>query len=63
MKLTVVDWEVEHAVRSSGMKLRITPAECEACGFVFQGRTRLSGPSRCPQCRSERITSPTFTLR
>lgn len=62
-KLTTVEQEVAHAVRSSGKKLRITPAECEACGFVFRARTRLSSPSRCPSCRSERVTAPRFTLR
>ena len=62
LKLTVVEEEVRHAVRSSGRKLRIEPAECEACGFIFRDRTRLSSPSRCPKCRSERITSPRFTL-
>lgn len=62
-KVTVVEEEVEHAVRSSGMKLKIEAAECEACGFVFRSRARLSAPSRCPKCRSERVTSPRFTLR
>lgn len=63
MKVTVVEDEVAHVVRSTKKKLRITPAECEACGFVFRDRERLSSPSRCPKCRSERITSPVFTLR
>ncbi len=63
MKVTVVEDEVAHVVKSCKKKLHITPAECEACGFVFRDRVRISSPSRCPKCRSERVTSPLFTLR
>lgn len=54
--------EVRHAVRSSGKKLRIEPAECRECGFVFRGRDRLGAPSRCPRCREEGVSPPRFTL-
>ncbi|MBI4616054.1 MAG: transcriptional regulator [Planctomycetes bacterium] len=55
--------EVRHAARSSGKKLRIEPAECPSCGFVFRGRDRLGAPSRCPRCRGEEVSEPRFTLR
>jgi transcriptional regulator len=44
-------------------KLAITPAHCEACGFLFAKRTRFSCPSRCPRCKSQRITTPIFSIR
>lgn len=40
----------------AGGRLRQIPASCLACGFEFTDRTRMSSPSRCPSCRSERIT-------
>ena len=48
---------LSHALRSlpAGERLRETPAECRACGFVFRKRARLKSPGRCPVCRSERI--------
>lgn len=42
--------------------LVIEPAECKACGFVFEARTRAKKPSRCPECKSERITPPRFRV-
>lgn len=43
-----------------GAGLRIEPARCIGCGFEFKGRSRAAKPSRCPQCRSERIAPPRF---
>jgi transcriptional regulator len=43
-----------------GRRLKVEPACCLACGFVFENRGRYTAPSRCPSCRSERIASPLF---
>ena len=54
---------LEHLARSlaaHGQRLQVAPAQCCACGFVFEGRRRLAKPSRCPRCRSERIEPPVF---
>lgn len=40
--------------------LRIEPAHCIGCGFEFKERSRAAKPSRCPECRSERIAPPRF---
>jgi len=55
---------VERTARRAGERLVVTPAECEACGFVFRGRDarHLQPPGRCPKCRSERIVDPLFRL-
>jgi predicted Zn-ribbon and HTH transcriptional regulator len=51
---------LEHLRRS--LALHVEPARCLACGFVFDARTRLGKPSRCPECKSTRITLPRFSL-
>ena len=38
-------------------------AECQLCGFIFRDRARFTRPSRCPDCRSERICAPRFGIR
>jgi len=44
-------------------KLTVLPSHCETCGFIFKKRNRFTTPSRCPLCRSERISSPVFTVK
>lgn len=45
-------------------RLRIEPARCLSCGFVFRDRTsrHLHAPGRCPQCRGDRIADPRFSI-
>lgn len=57
---------LEHLARSlphQGRALEVEPARCIACGFTFESRKRMGRPSRCPQCRSERIDPPRFRVR
>src|SRR5215470_12454818 len=54
---------LEHLARSlrhGEDRLLVEPARCLACGFVFKDRTRLARPSKCPACRSQRITPARF---
>jgi predicted Zn-ribbon and HTH transcriptional regulator len=52
------------AMLSSGaVKLEVLPPYCMSCEFRFEGRSRSSRPSRCPQCRSGRIARAQFQLR
>lgn len=60
----VVD-HLEHirtATHADGVKLRLTPASCKACGFEFHKRERLTRPGRCPVCRSEQIREPRYSM-
>lgn len=60
-----VSGHLEHVARSlrhSSERLRVEPAQCLACEFVFKERTRLSKPSKCPACRSERLDPPRFII-
>jgi len=43
--------------------LRIIPAECRKCGFVFKKRERFKKPGKCPVCRNEMIKEPLFSIR
>ncbi len=56
---------VEHISRSlagSDEQLLAAPPECRDCGFErFEDLTNR--PSRCPDCKSEDVTEPTYTIR
>lgn len=51
-----------HSLEARGEELRVDPATCVECGYVFRTRARLSRPSACPSCRSTRIDPPAFTI-
>jgi predicted Zn-ribbon and HTH transcriptional regulator len=53
---------LERSLKEDGAKLAVEPPECLACGFVFRKRERLDRPSRCPVCRSERLSSARFSV-
>ncbi|MUV86689.1 transcriptional regulator [Natronomonas sp. CBA1123] len=56
---------VEHIARSldgTDEELLAAPPECRDCGFSsFDDLTNR--PSRCPECKSENVTEPAFTIR
>jgi predicted Zn-ribbon and HTH transcriptional regulator len=59
--------DVEHIRRSlrggyAGEKFYVRESACVSCGFAFRGRARLTAPSRCPICRSERVGEPEFSI-
>ncbi|WP_049982385.1 transcriptional regulator [Halorubrum sp. BV1] len=40
----------------------VAPPECRACGFDGFDDP-VNEPSRCPECKSERIAEPQFVIR
>lgn len=54
---------VEKSLKASGRSLVVTPPRCRECGFVFRSRKRFHAPSRCPECRSERIGQPRLEVK
>lgn len=51
---------VQHVARSlenDPEKLLVAPPECTECGFSGFDNP-LSAPSRCPECRCERLAEP-----
>ena len=56
---------VEHISRSldpTDEELLVAPPECRECGFTAFDDL-LNRPSRCPECKSESVAEPTFTVR
>jgi transcriptional regulator len=46
---------LERTLRRDGKRIRIDPARCRRCSFVFADRTRYSTPTKCPKCKASRI--------
>ncbi len=62
LKVRLVLDDLEHLRLSNRRSFELRPARCTGCGYVFKKRERLSTPSRCPKCRSERIIGPWMSL-
>ena len=53
---------VEHVARSANEgELLVAPPECRDCGFDGFDDP-VNAPSRCPECRSENLSEPVFTI-
>ena len=50
------------SVRAKGERFVVHPPKCHECGFVFEGREKGRRPSRCPECRSGRVSLPVFRI-
>lgn len=48
--------------QQQGGALRIEPAVCKKCGFVFAKRQRFQKPGKCPVCRGQAIEEPRYFL-
>lgn len=67
--IRIQEKEIEHhlehlrkSLHAEGRRLTQVPAECRGCGFVFRKRDRLKGPGRCPVCKGEAISDPSFRI-
>ncbi len=59
-----IEEELEHirrSIKNEGLTLRITPAQCRKCGFVFN-RDKFDKPGKCPKCRSTWIKEPELRI-
>ncbi len=55
---------VQHVAQSlehESEQFLVAPPECRACGFDGFDDS-LNYPSRCPECKSERIAEPRFVI-
>lgn len=50
-------------LHAEGRRILQIPAECRGCGFAFRKRDRLTSPGRCPVCRGESISDPSFRVQ
>ena len=54
--------DLRHIARSPKYgELRIHPARCRKCGYVFKAEIKI--PKKCPRCKSTWIEEPLFILR
>jgi transcriptional regulator len=53
---------LEHTVSQGAERLNKTAPHCIQCGFMFEARQKHSRPSRCPRCKSERLSPPRFRI-
>jgi predicted Zn-ribbon and HTH transcriptional regulator len=53
---------VERSVAASAVEFIVTPSQCLLCGYVFEGRRRLTRPGRCPQCKRSKLQNPSFRI-
>lgn len=53
---------LEHTFERGPERLRTLAPHCIGCGFVFEARRKHGRPSRCPHCKSERLSPPRFRL-
>lgn len=53
---------IQKSLAKTNQHLRITPAECLKCGFLFSKREKLKTPGRCPVCHEEHIQEPLFSI-
>lgn len=55
--------DLDHVAKSiTPRKLDSRPAYCKNCGFVFKERNKIKKPSKCPECRCERIEARLFRI-
>ena len=50
------------SLRQQEKNLIIDPPVCRKCGFVFEQRSRLAKPGKCPTCRHTGIEPPFFSI-
>lgn len=53
---------LQKSLKTHQRQLIVTPVTCLDCQFVFQKRTRLTRPGKCPVCRSTHLSEPLFSL-
>lgn len=59
-----VEDDLRHVIKSlkhSDYQLRITPARCRKCDFVFH-KEKLHKPGKCPRCHQSWIKEPLLEI-
>ena len=52
---------IAHSVEHTDEQFLVAPPTCRECGFdTFDDLLNI--PSRCPECKSEAVDEPTFTI-
>jgi len=64
VEMTEILEDLQHLAKSvkPDFELRMIPASCKKCEFVFKERDKAKAPTKCPRCRSEWIQAPLFFM-
>ena len=60
----VVEDDLHHLIKSlrhMPYHIKISPATCRKCGFVFQ-KDKLHKPGKCPRCTGTWISDPLISI-
>lgn len=53
---------IARSAQAQHKRLKVRPARCLACGYVFEDRKRLTPPGRCPRCKQSHLQRPTYRI-
>jgi predicted Zn-ribbon and HTH transcriptional regulator len=53
---------ISRTLASQGKRLVVSPYTCLSCGFTFEGRHRITRPSRCPRCKGGHIRMASYRV-
>lgn len=62
LRVTEAADDLDHIRKSHRDSFKVEWARCSKCEFEFQNRDKLTTPSRCPECKCERIEGPWFSI-
>lgn len=54
---------IDRSAQRLGKKLMVTPYKCLSCGFVFEKRSRLTKPGRCPNCKKSHMQTAHYRIK
>ncbi|MEM1509447.1 MAG: hypothetical protein QW291_07295 [Thermofilaceae archaeon] len=54
---------IARSLRGTSSILLMEPPSCLSCGYTFKDLNKPKRPSKCPKCKSERISNPRFIIR
>ena len=55
--------DLEHIARIvKPRKFTMEPSQCKNCGYIFKNREKYRRPSKCPECKGEKLTEPVFSI-
>ena len=54
---------IGRSLKSQNRTLKIIPARCLGCGFIFEDRNRFTSPGKCPRCKGEHIQDPEYGIQ
>lgn len=53
---------IARSVASQKKRLVVTPSRCMDCGYTFADRRRFNKPGRCPRCKGEHLSEPSYRI-